>query len=80
MGAFGDQFAAVEHEDPIGIAHGRQPVGDHQCRAVRGQPLDGLLDEGLALGVERAGRLVQKQDRRIAQDGARNGDALALAA
>ena len=34
----------------------------------------------LALGIERAGRLVEQQDRRVAQDGAGERDALALAA
>ena len=38
------------------------------------------LHQRLALGVERAGRLVEQQDRRVAQDGAGDGDALALAA
>ncbi len=39
-----------------------------------------LPHQGLALGVKRGGGLVQQQDRRPAQDGAGNGDALALAA
>ena len=37
-------------------------------------------DLGLAFGVERRGRLVEQQQRRVAQNGARDGDALALAA
>ena len=42
--------------------------------------LERFLHEPLVLGVQRAGRLVEQQDRRILQDGPRNGDALALAA
>ncbi len=38
------------------------------------------LHQRLAFGVERRGRLVEQQDRRVAQDGAGNRDALALAA
>ena len=38
------------------------------------------LDAGLGLHVERAGRLVEDQDRRVLEDGAGDGDALALAA
>ena len=34
----------------------------------------------LALGVERAGGLVEQQDRRVLQEGAGDGDPLALAA
>ena len=39
-----------------------------------------LLDDALALVVERAGRLVEDQDARIGDQRAGNGDALALAA
>jgi hypothetical protein len=44
------------------------------------QVLQGILHQALALGVEGAGGLVQQQQRRVAQDGAGHGDALALAA
>ena len=37
-------------------------------------------DLGLAFGVERRGGFVEQQQRRVAQDGAGDGDALALAA
>ena len=49
---------------------------------VRGlhQSFQRLLHQRLALGVERGGRLVEQQQRRLAQDRARNRDALALAA
>jgi hypothetical protein len=38
------------------------------------------LHQRLALGIERGGRLVEQQQRRVAQDRARDRDALALAA
>jgi hypothetical protein len=38
------------------------------------------LDFALGAGVERAGRFVEQQDRRVLQDGARDRDALLLAA
>ena len=38
------------------------------------------LMRGLGLDVERAGRLVEDQDRRVLEDGAGDGEALALAA
>ena len=44
------------------------------------QPGERLLHGGLALGVERAGRLVEQQDARVAQQGAGQRDALALPA
>ena len=39
-----------------------------------------VLDFLLGVGVERRGRLVEHQDRRVLQDGAGDGDALLLAA
>src|SRR4051812_22076206 len=38
------------------------------------------LDDGLALVVQRTGRLVEDQDARLRKEGAGNGNALALAA
>ena len=53
---------------------------DDDGRAPLHQRRQRLLDQPLGLGVERTGRLVEQQDRRVLQDGARNRDALALAA
>ena len=39
-----------------------------------------VLHQRFALGIERGGRLVEQEQRRLAQNGARDGDALALAA
>ena len=32
-----DDLAVIDNEDPIGIAHGFQPVGDHDDRLIMGQ-------------------------------------------
>jgi hypothetical protein len=47
-----DDASLVEHEDHVGRAHRRQPMGDHDRRPT-GEP-DGqrVLDERLVLGVE----------------------------
>ena len=55
-------------------------MGDHQGGPLVHQPVERLLDGQLALGVERAGRLVEQQDGRVAEQRAGDGDALALAA
>ena len=70
----------VEHQDAVAGQHGREPVRDHQRGAALHQPLERRLHQRLALGVERRGRLVEQQERRVAQDRARDRDALALAA
>ena len=68
------------HEDPVGLANSRKAVGDHNDGALAGQTGDRSLDAGFALGVERAGRLVEQQERRVRQQRPREGDTLALAA
>ncbi len=59
---------------------GREPVRDHERGAALRHPVERVLDFLLGVAVERGGRLVEQQDRRAFQDGARDGDALLLAA
>ena len=75
-----DYAARLHHHDAVGGAHRREAVGDDQGGAALHQAVKRVLDETLALGVKRAGRLVEQQDRGLAQNRARNRDALALAA
>ena len=70
----------VEHDERVHAAHGRQPMRDHDRRPARHQRPERVLNERLALGVERARGLVEDQDRRVLQDRARDRDALALSA
>ena len=53
---------------------------DRDRRPSLGEPLERLLHEPLRLRVERRGRLVEDEDRRVAQDRARDRDPLLLAA
>jgi hypothetical protein len=55
-------------------------VGDQDDGAPGHQTLQRRLDLGLALGVERAGGLVEQQDRGVLQEGAGDGDPLPLTA
>jgi hypothetical protein len=70
----------VEDDDLVGVADGRQAVGDRDRRPALREAVERLLDESLGLGVERAGRLVEDQDRRVAEDRASDRDPLLLAA
>ena len=72
--------ALVDDDDAIGVAHGGQAVGDHQHGAAAHEVGQRLLHHELALGVEVGRRLVEDQDRRVLQEGAGDGQALALAA
>ena len=70
---------AIEHDDAIGAAGEVEAVRDQDGGAALH---DGLVaGDDLALGdrIERRGRLVEDQHRRVGQEGARDGDALALA-
>ena len=72
--------AAVEHDQPIGMLQRGQTMGDgDRCTAAH-QVFERLLDFLLRGCIDRRGSLVQDQDARIDQQGARNRDALALAA
>ena len=75
-----DDAAAVEHQQPVERPHRRQPVRDDERGAAHHQPLHRLLDQHLRFRIEAGRRLVEDQDRRIGEEGARDGHALALAA
>ncbi len=70
----------LEHEDRVGAAHGGQAVGDDERRAVAHQRRQRVLHELLGFGVERRGRLVEDQDRRVAQQRAGDRQPLPLPA
>ncbi len=72
--------AVLQHQDAVGVDHAGQPVCQDQRGAAGHQPIEGLLDHRLVLRVHRGQRFVQHQDRRVAQQRAGDGDALALAA
>ena len=63
MRAVVDDMPAIEDQDLVGIADGRQPVGDNQRGAALHEMLERGLHQALALSVERAGGFVQQQDR-----------------
>ena len=80
MPAAFDDATVVEHQDAVGADHAGQPVRQDQRRAPGRQPVERLLDHRLVLGVDRGQRLVEDQDRRIAQQRPCDRQPLALAA
>ena len=80
MGAFLDNGPLVHHEDAVGLQHSGEAVRDDQRRAVLHDIFQRRLHQNFVLGVERGGRLVEQQYGSVLQDGARNGEPLALAA
>ena len=71
-----DDTALIHHQDHVGGQDGAEPVGDDQAGAFLHNPLQGLLNEGLALAVEIAGGFVQYQDARIFENDPGNGNPL----
>ena len=76
---FGD-LPTVDDDDAVRIAHRAQPVRDDQYRSPLADSLHVVLDDALGLVVERARRLVENQDARVADQRPGDGDALALVA
>jgi hypothetical protein len=75
-----DDPAAVKDRDAIGTPQGREAMRDHAHRGVSAQPIADGLDRPLALVVKGARRLIEDQQRRVAQQGARENEPLTLAA
>src|SRR5262250_1786318 len=59
----------VHHDHAIGAPDGAQAVGDDEEGPPLHQVGQGILDEGLALGIEFRRRLVEDQDRRVLHEG-----------
>ena len=80
MPAAFDDATVLHDADQIGLADGRQAVSDHDHGAALDDMFERFLELRLGVAVERAGRLVEQHDRRLAEHGAGKRDALLLAA
>ena len=72
--------ALVQHEDAVGVDHAGEAMCHDEDRPSAHEAREGVLDHRLVLRIDRRERLVEQQDRRIPQERAGDGDALALAA
>jgi len=75
-----DDAAFLYGDYPVAMAHGGEPVRDDEYGAALNDMLHILLDDTLALIIERARGLVENKDARVHDQRPSNGDALALAA
>src|ERR1700691_3575464 len=75
-----DDQSVLDDENAIGVHDGGEPVRDDERRAVLAQLGDRLLHVVFGLRIERRGRLIEQDDRRVLDQRARDRDALALAA
>ncbi len=79
MGALLCDLALLQHDDLIGFGNRAQAVGDGDHRAPLPRAGQRVLDLLLGVGIQRRCRLVQQQDRRVLQQGARDAHTLFLA-
>src|SRR5690242_14985843 len=75
-----DDAPLVEHDEPVHPRDSRQAVGDGDHRLAFHEVGELLLDGRLDLAVQSRSRLVEDEDRRVLEDDACYGDALALTA
>src|SRR5579864_3728516 len=68
MAAVLDDAAALNGDDAVGAAHGGKAMGDDDHGAALRDLAHVLLDDPLALVVERARRLVEDEDARIGDE------------
>ena len=80
VGAVGHHLVLVEQHHPVGQGEGREPVGDDQGGPALHLDLQSGVDGLLHLDVDGAGGVVEDQHRRVDEQCAGDGDALALPA
>src|SRR5579871_4192849 len=80
VGAALDDASAFDDEDLVGAADGGEAMGNDEGRAAAHEIGQALLDEGFGFGIEAGGGFVEDENAGLGQDGARDGDALFLAA
>ena len=69
----------IDHEDHIGALNCGQPMGDHNSGLAFDQPVQSIENQFFRRRIQPRARLIQNQDRRIANNGPGDGDPLALA-
>src|SRR5687768_522592 len=75
-----DDAAVLKHQDARRLADGREPMRDHEGGAAFHHLVERNQQQLFGAGVERAGRLIEDQDRRVLEKGARDRQPLAFAA
>jgi hypothetical protein len=78
MGARVRELPPAKDQDPIRPADLAEPVRDDESRAPPGNAEQGALDLVLRGAVDGARGIVEDQDARVREEGARYGDPLLL--
>src|SRR5262245_62023646 len=73
-----DDLAYFHHQDTVAREHCGQPVSNHDRGALRHEAIERSFHQHFAFRIEGGSGLVEKKQRRIAQDRTRNRQTLAL--
>ncbi len=80
MGAETNDAAVVEDDNEVGGDHRLKAVGDHQDSAVLAEFAESDADFLFGVGIDLAHGFIENEHGGVVEDGARDGDALFLAA
>src|SRR2546423_8320512 len=71
-------MSLLQNNNPVGEPDGCQPMRDDQGCTSRRCPLQSINDEALRCRIQTARRFIEDENGRVAQNRARNSDALFL--
>jgi len=80
VGAALDDAAVFHDNDEIGAAERAEAVGDDEGGAAGDGAIEGGEDLVFGFGIDRGGGIVEEENRRFEEDGAGDGETLALSA
>lgn len=80
VGGRSRQFPFLQDDDHVGLANGAQTMRDNNACPPDHHAAEIVLDGAFGLGIERAGRLVENEDRRVCVECTRDGNTLFLSA
>ena len=73
-----DDFSVLQHDNAVGVADGGQAMGDDQSSPISYQSLERFLHGAFAFIIERAGSLIEDDQRRVFEEEAGDADSLPL--
>ena len=80
MGSDGVDAAALHQDDAVRVLYAGHALGDDDLGGLWDKLAEALADQGVGLGVNRAGGVVQDEDLGLFEQGPGNAKALLLAA
>ena len=80
MGADGADTAALHQNDTVGILDAGHTLSDDDLGGFRNEFAEAFADQRIGAGIHRTGGIIQNEDFRLFQKGARNTQTLLLTA